>query len=51
MVGKKIDNDDDIYDLNGFQIRSFAKQLMKGLISEARFDSLDIREMYEYKNI
>jgi len=38
--GKKITNDDDIYDLNGFQIRFFTKQqgdymmaLVKGEVS------------------
>ena len=42
--GRKIDN--DIYDLNGFQIRFFTKQQMKALVKGERFEILDIKEIY-----
>jgi SAM-dependent methyltransferase len=44
--GKKIDNNDDVYDLNGFQIRSFTKQHVRALVKE-EFEILDIKEAYE----
>jgi hypothetical protein len=43
--GRKIDN--DIYDINGFQIRFFTKQQMKALVKGERFEILDIKEIYE----
>jgi predicted SAM-dependent methyltransferase len=43
--GKKIDN--DIYDLNGSQIRFFTKQHVKALVKGAGFEILNIKEMYE----
>ena len=43
--GRKIDN--DIYDLNGFQIRFFTKQHVRALVKRAGFEILDIREAYE----
>jgi SAM-dependent methyltransferase len=45
--GKKIANDDDIYDLNGFQIRFFTRQQVKTLVRGGRFKILDIKEIYE----
>jgi hypothetical protein len=44
--GKKIDNNDDVYDLDGFQIRFFTKQIVRTLVKEG-FKILDIREAYE----
>jgi SAM-dependent methyltransferase len=43
--GKKIDN--DIYDINGFQIRFYTKQHVKALVKGEGFEILDIKEMYE----
>jgi hypothetical protein len=43
--GKKIDN--DICDINGFQIRFFTYQQMKALVKGERFEILGIKEMYE----
>jgi SAM-dependent methyltransferase len=43
--GKKIDN--DIYDINGFQIRFFTKQHVMALVRGVGFEILDIKEMYE----
>jgi SAM-dependent methyltransferase len=45
--GKKIDNNDDVYDLNGFQIRFFTKQHVKTIVKGEGFEILDIREEYE----
>jgi SAM-dependent methyltransferase len=46
--GRKIDNDDDdVYDLNGFQIRFFGEQQVKDLVDGVGFEILDIREVYE----
>jgi SAM-dependent methyltransferase len=44
--GNKIYNNDDLYDLNGFQIRFFTKQRVRALVKEG-FEILDIREAYE----
>jgi hypothetical protein len=44
---KKIENDDDIYDLNGFQIRFFTKQQVMALVKGEGFEILDIKEIYE----
>ena len=44
--GKKIYNNDDVYYLNGFQIRFFTKQHVRALVKEG-FEILDIREAYE----
>jgi hypothetical protein len=43
----KIDNNDDVYDLNGFQIRFFTKQHVKTLVKGEGFEILDFREAYE----
>jgi hypothetical protein len=43
--GRKIDN--DVYELNGFQIRFFRKQQVKDLVEESEFEILDIKEIYE----
>jgi predicted TPR repeat methyltransferase len=43
--GKKIDN--DIYYINGFQIRFYTKQHVKALVKGEGFEILDIKEMYE----
>ena len=43
--GKKIDN--DIYDIDGFQIRFYTKQHVKALVKGEGFEILDIKEMYE----
>jgi len=45
--GRKIDNDDDLYDLNGFQIRFFGEQQVKDLVYDSGFEILDIKETYE----
>jgi hypothetical protein len=45
--GMKIDNNDDVYDLNGFQIRFFTKQHVKTLVKGEGFEILDFREAYE----
>jgi SAM-dependent methyltransferase len=45
--GRKIDSDDDVYDLNGFQIRFFDKQQVNDLVEESGFEILDIKEVYE----
>lgn len=45
--GRKIDSDDDVYDLNGFKIRFFGKQQVKDLVKESGFEMLDIKEIYE----
>jgi SAM-dependent methyltransferase len=45
--GKKIDNNDDVYDLNGFQIRFFTKQHVKTLVKGEGFEILDIKESHE----
>lgn len=45
--GKKIANDHDIYDLNGFQIRFFTKQQVIALVKGKGFEILDIKEIYE----
>ena len=42
--GKNIDN--DIYDIDGFQIRFFTKEHVRALVKEG-FEILDIKEMYE----
>jgi hypothetical protein len=42
--GKKLDN--DIYDINGFQIRFFTKEHMRAIVEEG-FEILDIKEIYE----
>ncbi len=42
--GKQIDN--EIYDINGFQIRFYTKQHVKTLVKEG-FEILDIKEIYE----
>ena len=44
--GKKIDNNDDVYDLKGFQIRFFTKEHVRALVREG-FEILYIKEMYE----
>jgi len=43
--GKKLDN--DIYDINGFQIRFFTKQDLMALVKGEGFEILDIKEIYE----
>jgi hypothetical protein len=43
--GKKIDN--EVYDLNGFQVRFFAEQQVKDLVEESGFEMLDIKEVCE----
>jgi SAM-dependent methyltransferase len=43
--GKQIDN--DIYDINGFQIRFFTKQHVRALVKGEGFEILDIKEIYE----
>lgn len=43
--GRKID--DEVYDLDGFQIRFFRKQQVKDLVEESEFEILDIKEIYE----
>jgi SAM-dependent methyltransferase len=45
--GRKIDNDDDVYELDGFQIRFFGKQQLKDLVDDSGFEILDIKESYE----
>lgn len=45
--GRKIDNYEDVYELNGFQIRFFGKQRMKDLVHDSGFEILDIKEVYE----
>jgi SAM-dependent methyltransferase len=45
--GKKIDNNYDVYDLNGFQIRFFTKQHVKTIVKGEGFEILDIKESYE----
>jgi len=44
--GRKIDKD-DIYDLNGFQIRFFGEQQVKDLVDDGGFEILDLKEIYE----
>ena len=44
--GRKIDND-DIYDLNRFQIRFFGEQQVKDLVDDGGFEILDLKEIYE----
>jgi SAM-dependent methyltransferase len=41
----KIDN--DIYDINGFQIRFFTKQHVAALVKEEEFEIVDIKKIYE----
>jgi len=43
--GKKID--DEVYDLDGFQIRFFGEQQVKDLAKESGFEMLDIKEIFE----
>jgi SAM-dependent methyltransferase len=43
--GKKID--DEVYDLDGFQIRFFGEQQVKDLAKESEFEMLDIKEIHE----
>jgi SAM-dependent methyltransferase len=45
--GRKIDNYDDVYDLNGFQIRFFGERQVKDLVKHGGFEILDIKEVYE----
>jgi SAM-dependent methyltransferase len=45
--GKKIDNNDDVYDLKGFEIRFFTKEHLKGLVKGEGFEIRDIKEIYE----
>jgi hypothetical protein len=42
--GKKLDN--DIYDINGFQIRFFTKEHVRAIVEEG-FEILDIKEIYD----
>jgi SAM-dependent methyltransferase len=45
--GRKIDNDDDVYELTWFQIRFFSEQQVKDLAEKNGFQILDIKEAYE----
>jgi SAM-dependent methyltransferase len=45
--GRKIGSDDDIYNLNGFQIRFFGEQQVKDLVYDIGFKILDIKELDE----
>jgi SAM-dependent methyltransferase len=45
--GMNIDNDNGVYDLNGFQIRFFGEQQVKDLVYDGGFEILDIKEVYE----
>ncbi|MFZ0511806.1 MAG: class I SAM-dependent methyltransferase [Candidatus Nitrosopolaris sp.] len=44
--GKKVDND-DVYEVNGFQIRFFEEQQVRSLVKDSGFEILDIKEVYE----